>query len=138
MTLWKDGEKIRFFRPLKDHFMRPSLTCVALQSRKKPLGHSPYKPYPTHRSLTTFNSLSETAPGRPLGLQAAFLSKSEIQVTWSPPDDPNGVITQYRIFYKPKEYSFWHSKLDWCSRDVTGQSSTDALETSGKNSSSLG
>ena len=60
-----------------------------------------------------------TAPGRPLGLRAWYLSQSELEITWKPPDNPNGIITEYRIYYERKNYSFWESELDWCSRDVT-------------------
>ena len=58
-------------------------------------------------------------PHRPLALEASFLTPSEIQLKWNPPDTPNGVITKYQIYYKKNLYSVWRSNLDWCQRDVT-------------------
>eukprot|EP00795_Rhopilema_esculentum_P006272 gene6272-11692_t len=75
--------------------------------------------------------LSESGPGRPLGLKASYLSTSDIEITWKAPDNPNGVITEYRIYYEVKQYSFWRSKLNWCSRDVTSVSSSTVEETQG-------
>ena len=76
------------------------------------------------------------APGRPLGLRATYLSHSELALTWKPPDNPNGVITEYRIYYERKNYSFWNSNLDWCSRDITPFSSK-AIEDTTKSSISV-
>ena len=69
------------------------------------------------------------APGRPLGLRASYLSHSELEVTWKPPDNPNGIIIEYRIYFERKNYSFWKSGLDWCSRDVTPFSAKRIEET---------
>ena len=62
-------------------------------------------------------------PGIPIGLKAAYLSTSELEVSWQPPESPNGVLTEYRIYYDKKDYSFWNTKLDWCSRKAATTSS---------------
>ncbi|XP_065059837.1 putative insulin-like peptide receptor isoform X1 [Rhopilema esculentum] len=63
--------------------------------------------------------LPEGIPGIPVGLKTAYLSASAIEVSWNPPESPNGVITEYRIYYEKKKYSFWNSGLDWCSRHLS-------------------
>eukprot|EP00794_Sanderia_malayensis_P009771 gene9771-10770_t len=63
--------------------------------------------------------LSESIPRRPLALEASYLSSSEIKLKWNPPDLPNGVITDYQVFYKKNSYLFWNQSLGWCQRDVT-------------------
>ena len=50
-------------------------------------------------------------------MKASYLSTSAIEVTWRPPDNPHGNITQYRISFEKLDYSFWKSKINWCERD---------------------
>ncbi|XP_077981774.1 receptor-type tyrosine-protein phosphatase alpha-like [Glandiceps talaboti] len=42
---------------------------------------------------------SETTPSQPLNLQTIGVSATEVQVTWYPPQCPNGIIKTYVLFY---------------------------------------
>ena len=58
-------------------------------------------------------------PSAPVGLEASFLSSESIHLKWNKPDQPNGVINKYVIYWQPSSYSFWkeHSYIEWCKRD---------------------
>ena len=44
------------------------------------------------------------APG-PVVMLAAFPSFFKIRITWSPPERPNGIITEYEVSYEPTDSS---------------------------------
>ena len=77
-------------------------------------------------------------PGIPMGLKAAYLSTSELEISWQPPERPNGIITSYVIVYKEKSYSFWNTKLDWCSRKMSTASSIKNTGNSNQNNGTNG
>ena len=57
-------------------------------------------------------------PSIPLGLEASHLSATQIQLKWNPPDEPNGIMTGYKIYYRKSTYLFWKNDIDWCKRDL--------------------
>ncbi|XP_076438818.1 protogenin-like [Babylonia areolata] len=51
-------------------------------------------------SFTTLDVLtSEDKPGPPVNLTYEVLKRGSVRLQWSPPSDPNGIITSYVIFY---------------------------------------
>ena len=64
--------------------------------------------------------ISRGIPSQPLGLEASFLSNSSIHIKWREPDEPNGEIVKYQIYWKKVRYSYWeeNQSLDWCKRNV--------------------
>jgi len=56
---------------------------------------------------------SEQAPSSaPLHVQARMLSPSAVRVQWEPPDEPNGQIRGYRVYYSPRPdtpLGAWHA-----------------------------
>jgi len=67
-----------------------------------------------------YHLYSYLVPSEPLGLEASFLSTESVYLKWRKPDQPNGVITKYVVYWQPSSYSFWReqNRLDWCNRDV--------------------
>lgn len=48
----------------------------------------------------TFSFLSPPAPEAPIAIKALVMSSESILVSWRPPSQPNGVITQYTVYTK--------------------------------------
>lgn len=61
-------------------------------------------------------------PSQPVGLEANYISSSALLVKWQLPLFPNGNITKYIVKYDSSTYSPWEQDLDWCSRQVFGNS----------------
>lgn len=59
-------------------------------------------------------------PSQPVGLEANYISSSELLVKWQLPLFPNGNITKYIVKYDFSTYSPWKQDLDWCIRQVFG------------------
>lgn len=38
-------------------------------------------------------------PGRPKDLRTIQVDKNTVELSWSPPDEPNGELIEYRIVY---------------------------------------
>ncbi|CAJ1061077.1 tyrosine-protein kinase receptor Tie-1 isoform X1 [Xyrichtys novacula] len=73
--------------------------------------------------------LSSQGPSSPRNVQAHALSVSAIQVTWQPPEDPNGGIIKYIIEYQPVGQGSPHPWVDTddgnkTSKDVTALNSS--------------
>ena len=47
----------------------------------------------------SMNILPLTAPGRPTDLDGKAQNGNSVQLRWSKPNDPNGVILGYQVFY---------------------------------------
>lgn len=64
--------------------------------------------------------ISHGIPSPPLGLEASFLSNSSIILKWRMPNEPNGEIVRYNLYWQKASYSYWREKqsLDWCKRTV--------------------
>ena len=45
------------------------------------------------------NILPPAAPGRPTNLTGNVQDETSVQLHWSEPNDPNGVILGYQVFY---------------------------------------
>ena len=43
--------------------------------------------------------VSFLAPGPPVEVSVEAVSSTSLKVTWKSPDDPNGIITGFRVFY---------------------------------------
>ena len=46
-----------------------------------------------------FSFFSILAPGPPVGVSVTTVSSTSLKVIWKSPDDPNGIITGYKVFY---------------------------------------
>ena len=51
------------------------------------------------------SSLSPYLGPGPVVMIAAFPSFIKIRITWSPPERPNGIITEYEVSYEPTDSS---------------------------------
>ena len=47
--------------------------------------------------LTVF--VSFLAPGPPVEVSVEAVNSTSLKVSWKSPDDPNGIITGFRVFY---------------------------------------
>ncbi|XP_057302388.1 putative insulin-like peptide receptor [Hydractinia symbiolongicarpus] len=65
---------------------------------------------------------TQAIPSPPLGVEASYQSDSSIFLQWRAPDEPNGNIMRYELYWQRASYSFWQDQksLDWCKRDVKG------------------
>ena len=59
-------------------------------------------------------------PSSPIALEANFVTSSKLRLKWFPPDEPNGIITHYNIYWFQPPYSYWDTVqgLDWCNREL--------------------
>ncbi|KAL9987226.1 hypothetical protein ACROYT_G001497 [Oculina patagonica] len=74
------------------------------------------------KSDLVFIQTKESVPSQPVGLEANYISFSALLVKWQLPLFPNGNITKYIVKYDSSTYSPWEQDLDWCSRQVFGNS----------------
>ena len=44
-----------------------------------------------------------TAPSAPRSLMVANVTNTTVTLSWTPPDTPNGIITQYQIQYRKND-----------------------------------
>ena len=61
----------------------------------------PFAVTPTAQIPTSKPSSSQS-PGKPKNVNAYAKSASEMFVSWQLPDQTNGVVTSYNVFYLPK------------------------------------
>ena len=40
-----------------------------------------------------------SVPGRPAGIKALTVNNSSVAVSWRPPDQKNGILTTYNLYY---------------------------------------
>ncbi|KAK7073926.1 hypothetical protein SK128_017781 [Halocaridina rubra] len=52
-------------------------------------------------SASVFCSTLPDVPGAPASVKALSSGENEVLVSWLPPDQPNGVILQYTLYYRP-------------------------------------
>lgn len=64
-------------------------------------GEKPERRFSRTRKSSSFpNHIVYTAPEAPIAIKALVMSSESILVSWRPPSQPNGVITQYTVYTK--------------------------------------
>lgn len=69
--------------------------------------------------IANSNCVCISGPSPPRSVQAQALSTSAVQVTWQPPENPNGGIIKYVIEYQPVGQGSPHHWLDINDRNKT-------------------
>ncbi|CAL1547875.1 unnamed protein product [Lymnaea stagnalis] len=76
-----------------------SFTRYAVYVQVKTLDTASYSAHSEIAYITT----KPSAPSEPRLVTVEAISAHELQLSWMPPKMPNGIITDYKVFYKPAE-----------------------------------
>ena len=80
------------------------------------------------------NLLSLLVPSEPLNLRAFHLTSQKLNVSWSEPERPNGILTYYTVYYKLLRNH--HNEVvpgtTWKTKKIFGNRTTVILNNLGK------